>query len=266
MTLAARNLSLKLGDTQALDGVDAAFVAGKVTAILGPNGAGKSSLLACLAGLRTPDSGAVLLGDAPRRDLDRRALARRIGYLPQTADVHWDVDVATLVSLGRFPHRGRWGDNAADLAAIAAAMAATDVAGLADRIVNTLSGGERSRALLARVLAGTPEWLLADEPLASLDPAHQVDVLDCLRAIASAGAGVVVVLHDLNQAMRVADTIVLMQAGRIIAQGPPDAVLTPALIAQTYGVSTEIGVGSNGQRVIITTGRMRAGLPDTHRP
>lgn len=255
MTLHAEALSLTLGETRVLDGVGARFAKGRVTAILGPNGAGKSSLLGCLAGLRAPDSGVVSLGGVARARLDARDLARRIGFLPQTADVHWDVDVETLVALGRFPHRGRWGDSDTDRAAVAAAMQATDVAGLARRVVNTLSGGERGRALLARVLAGTPEWLLADEPLASLDPAHQLDVLDCLRDIAARGAGVIVVLHDLNQAARVADEVILMRGGRIVAHGPPDAVLTPALIGQTYGVAAHIGHTPDGRRFIIATGR-----------
>lgn len=251
----AENLSLALGGTRILDNVSAQFAPGRVTAVLGPNGAGKSSLLACLAGLRTPDTGVVRLDGVRRADLARGDLARRIGFLPQTADVHWDVDVATLVAFGRFPHRGRWGENAADRAAITAAMAATDVTAFASRIVNTLSGGERSRVLLARVLAGTPDWLLADEPLASLDPAHQIDVLDCLRAVAARGAGVVVVLHDLNQAARVADDILLMRGGRIVAQGAPDAVLTVEAIAETYGVTAHIGSGPDGRRFIVTTGR-----------
>ena len=261
MTLAVQNLSLTLGGMRVLDGIDAAFAPGRVTVILGPNGAGKSSLLACLAGLRAPDAGVVRLGGVDRAALHRRDLARRIGFLPQTADVYWDVDVATLVALGRFPHRGRWGASIADDAAVATAMAATDMAGLGHRIVNTLSGGERGRALLARVLAGTPEWLLVDEPLASLDPAHQIDVLDCLRAAAATGAGVVVVLHDLNQAVRVADDIVLMKDGRIVAQGAADAVLTPAGIAATYGVATHAGVCADGRRFFVVTGRHETALP-----
>jgi iron complex transport system ATP-binding protein len=255
MSLAVDQLSLSLGGRRVVDDVTAHFSSGQVTAVLGPNGAGKSSLLACLAGLQMPDTGEVRIDGTPRAALSRRALARRIGYLPQTADVHWDVDVATLVALGRFPHRGRWGETDADRAAIAEAMQAMDVTSLSHRVVNTLSGGERGRVLLARVLCGTPDWLLADEPLASLDPAHQLDVLDCLRAIAARGAGVVVVLHDLNQAARVADRIMLMRAGRIMAHGPAEAVLTPPLIAQTYGVASHIGHTPDGQRFVITTGR-----------
>jgi iron complex transport system ATP-binding protein len=169
--------------------------------------------------------------------------------------VHWDIDVATLVGLGRFPHRQRWGSSAADDAAVAAAMAATDVTSLAARRVNTLSGGERGRVLLARVLAGTPDWLLADEPLASLDPAHQLDVLDRLRAIAGAGAGVMVVLHDLNQAARVADHVLLLRSGRVVGFGSAEDVLVPETIAATYGVATEITHASDGRRVIVNLGR-----------
>jgi iron complex transport system ATP-binding protein len=254
-TLVADTLSLMLGGNRVLDAVSMTFRPGQVTAVLGPNGAGKSTLLACLAGLRVPDAGAVQLDGVARSALPRRDLARRIGFLPQTADVNWDVDVAALVALGRFPHRGRWGESDVDRAAIVAAMQATDVTALASRVVNTLSGGERGRVLLARVLAGTPEWLLADEPLASLDPAHQLDVLDCLRDIAGRGAGVIVVLHDLNHAARVADAVVLMRAGRVVAQGPPDDVLTPALIADTYGVAAHVGHTPDGRRFIIPVGR-----------
>lgn len=256
MTLVVEQLRLVLGGATVLDGITASFAPGRVTAVLGPNGAGKSSLLGTLAGLHTPAAGSVRLDGDDRARLDRRVLARRIGLLPQTADVHWDIDVATLVGLGRFPHRQRWGDTAADTAAVTAAMAATDVTALAHRSVNTLSGGERGRALLARVLAGEPDWLLADEPLASLDPAHQLDVLDRLRRIAAAGAGVVVVLHDLNQAARVADDVLLLRGGRIVGFGPATDILVPDVIAATYGIATEIGHSSDGRRVILTTGRV----------
>ncbi|WP_448661472.1 ABC transporter ATP-binding protein [Sphingomonas sp. CJ20] len=254
-TLVAQGLTVALGGATVLDAVDVTFAPGRVTAVLGPNGAGKSSLMACLAGLRSPDAGQVLLGGVPRAALGRREVARRIGYLPQSADVHWDIDVATLVGLGRYPHRGRWGESEADRAAVAAAMAATDVTRFAARPANTLSGGERARALLARVLAGEPEWLLADEPFANLDPAHQLDGLDGLRRVAARGAGVVVVVHDLNHAARVADAVVLLREGRVVAHGAPDAVLTPALVAETYGVTVHVGTTPEGQRFLIPTGR-----------
>lgn len=253
--LVAADVSVTIGGNPILSSVTAAFAPGQVTVVLGPNGAGKSTLLACLAGLRTPDTGDVLIDGVSRATIDRRDLARRIGFLPQTADVHWDIDGQTLVGLGRFPHRGRWGESPADKAAVAQAMAATDVTQFAHRSVKSLSGGERARVLLARVLAGQPEWLLADEPLANLDPAHQLDGLDCLRAAARGGAGVVVVLHDLNHAARIADQLLLLRDGKLVAQGPPEAALTEALIKQTYDVATHIGTTPSGDRFIIPIAR-----------
>jgi iron complex transport system ATP-binding protein len=253
--LRATGLSLSLGRRRVLDGIDLAFSRGRVTALLGPNGAGKSSLLSCLAGLRHPDAGAATLDGVAVAQLDRRVRARRIGLLPQSGDVHWNIDVATLVGLGRLPHHGRWGETGADRVAIARAMAMTDVARFVDRPVERLSGGERGRVLLARVLAGEPEWLLADEPLASLDPAHQIDVLDRLRDVARGGAGVIVVLHDLNQAARVADDVVLLRDGRVVGAGLAGTVLTAPLIAETYGVTVEIGVAGDGQRFIVPIAR-----------
>lgn len=253
--LAAEGLGLTLGGNRVLDEVSVAFRPGRVTTLLGPNGAGKSTLLACLAALRTPDAGVATLDGVDVRAIERRARARAIGLLPQAADVHWDVDVATLVGLGRLPHAGRWGTTAADRAAVERALAATDMAGLAHRGVERLSGGERGRALLARVLAGEPDWLLADEPLASLDPAHQLDVLARLRGVAAAGSGVIVVLHDLHLAARVADDAVLLRGGRVVAAGPAADVLTAPLIAAAYGVDVEIGVTPAGHRFILPIGR-----------
>jgi iron complex transport system ATP-binding protein len=253
--LAVEAVTVSLSGRCVVDAISATFQPGRVTALLGPNGAGKSTLLACLAGLRQPDSGRVLLNGEPRDNLSRRVLARRIGLLPQIAEVHWDIDVATLVSLGRYPHRGRWGETPDDQAAVTKAMAATDVAQFADRSLSALSGGERARVLLARVLAGEPEWLLADEPLANLDPAHQHDALDCLRAVADAGAGVIVVLHDLNHALRVADQVILLANGRSVGQGSAADVLTADAIRSTYGVAVEMATTAGGQQVIVSTGR-----------
>lgn len=251
--LTAVGVSLRLGGRTVLDAVSAAFTPGRVTAVLGPNGAGKSTLLSCLAGLHTPDEGRVMVGDQPRSALGMRDLARQIGLLPQSADVHWDVDVATLVALGRYPHRSRWGETGADRTAVARAMDATDVTQFAARPMTALSGGERARVLLARVLAGEPQWLLADEPLANLDPAHQLDTLDCLRDVARGGAGVIVVLHDLNHAIQVADDVLLLRDGRVVAHGAPADVLTPQSIAGTYGVSSHLGTTPDGVRFIVTS-------------
>lgn len=253
--LAASGLRLTLGGADVLRDISFTFRRGRVTALLGPNGAGKSSLLACLAALRVPDAGRATLDGADVAALDRRERARRIGLLPQGGDVHWNVDVRTLVGLGRLPHRGRWGETAADREAVARAMAETDVLAFADRPVERLSGGERSRVLLARVLAGEPEWLLADEPLASLDPAHQLDVLARLRGEADAGRGVILVLHDLHLAGRIADDVLLLSGGRIVAAGEAETVLTPDHITEAYGIAVEMGRTAAGHRFILPVGR-----------
>jgi iron complex transport system ATP-binding protein len=256
--LETRDLSVSLGAGTArkpvLSEASRTLRPGEVTAIIGPNGAGKSTLLACLAGLRVPDSGAVMLGDVPLAGLSPRERGRRIGFLPQVAEVNWDIDVATLVSLGRLPHQGRWGPGVADTAAIAAALEATDTAQFATRVVSTLSGGERARALLARVLAGEPEFLLADEPLANLDPRHQFESLAVMRRVAERGAGVVLVLHDLAHARRAADRVVLLDRGRIVADDTPSAVLTPATIAEVYGVASQSVTLADGSAGLVLSG------------
>ena len=145
------------------------------------------------------------------------------------------------------PHRSRFAAaSAVDEAAVDAALAATDTAYLSDRPMDAMSGGERARVMLARVLAGAPQWLLADEPLASLDPAHQLDILALLRAQADRGTGVVAVLHDLTQAARLADQIVMLKDGALLAAGTPADVLTAPLLAKAFGIAAEIGRASDG--------------------
>jgi len=234
----ADNLSLALGGHKLLDGVSAQFDAGKISIILGPNGAGKSTLLACLAGLRVPDKGAAMLDGGAVGSMDTTARARRIGLLPQNADVHWDILARDLVALGRYPHHRR-SSEADDKAAIIAAMEATDTSQYAERNMLSLSGGERARVLLARVLAGVPEWLLADEPLANLDPRYQIQLLAMLRDMADRGAGVIAVLHDLTQAARVADHILLLHQGCVFAAGAPESILTAENLREVYGIDCD---------------------------
>ena len=245
--LVAENLTVALGGRTVLAGVGARFRPGEVTAVVGPNGAGKSTLLACLAGLRRPDAGQVSLGIEPILTLAHRERARRIGFLPQTPEVAWAVNVETLVGLGRTPHSGARGLGDADHAAVRQALIRTRMTDLARRDVTTLSGGERARALLARVLAGEPSWLLADEPLAGLDPGHQLDTVDLLRAFAAeAGPGVVLTLHDLGVALRLADRVIVLEGQRILADGAPLDALTPAVLAQAYGVEAAVVAGAAG--------------------
>lgn len=254
--LVCNALRVNLGGREVLDGISERFAPGRVTVLAGPNGAGKSTLLACLAGLREPAAGVARLGDADVLQLPLRERARRIGFLPQTPEIHWDIDVATLVALGRIPHLGRGARGAADDAAIARAMEATDVSRFGARVARELSGGERARALLARLLAGEPEWLLADEPLANLDPAHQLDVLELLRASAARGAGVLVVMHDLSLAARVADDMLLLHEGRVLARGSGADVLSAANLRRAFGVEAFISDAS-GERIVVPLRRQR---------
>jgi len=244
--LAAEALTVRLGGRPVVDGVDLAFAAGEVVAIVGPNGAGKSTLMACLAGLRGPDLGRVRLDGRPIGTLKDRDRARRIGYLPQTPEIAWGLDVHTFVGLGRIAHRGAFGEGPADVAAVTRALESTAMTPFVDRDVTTLSGGERARALIARALAGEPQWLLADEPLTGLDPSHQLDAADLLRRVAAGGAGVVVTLHDLPFAARTADRVVVMDEGRILADGPPTTALNSAVLAQAYAVDARWVDGANG--------------------
>ena len=244
MTLTAQHLDL----AGRLGGVSLTLQPGAVTAICGPNGAGKSSLLTCLAGLLAPDAGEVRLAGAPLLGLPPRQRACAIGYLPQQAELAWDLSVETLAGLGRLP----WRSGAeADRAAVAAALAALDLDALRTRPLSQLSGGEQARALLARVLAGEPQWLLADEPLAALDLAHQLALLGQFRRLAQQGAGVVLVLHDLTQAMNHADRVVVLDRGRIVADGPPQQALDAAVIEQVWQVRAR-WLGEPGQRALAT--------------
>ncbi len=256
MALQFDHLSLTLRGRPVLCDVSGDFSPASVTVILGANGAGKSTLLSCLAALRTPDSGTVTLDGQPLITIPPMERARRIGLLPQQADIHWDINVRALVALGRLPHHGRWGRSAADEAAIDEAMEQTDCARFANRKAQRLSGGEQARVLLARVLAGKPDWVLADEPLANLDPAHQLDAMACFRAAATAGAGVVLVLHDLTQAARIADHLIVMKEGGIIASGPATDVLTADVLQAAYGVRVHIGQDETGAPVIAPIARV----------
>jgi iron complex transport system ATP-binding protein len=249
------DLSLTLRGRRILQGVSGHLKKGTVTAILGANGAGKTTLLSCLVGLRTPDSGTVMLGDKPLASITAQTRARQIGLLPQQADIHWDISVRALVALGRLPHQGRWGKTDADDAAVDRAMAQTDVTQFAGRTALRLSGGEQARVLLARVLAGEPDWVLADEPLANLDPAHQMDAVACLKEVAQAGAGVVLVLHDLTQAARIADHIIIMNSGHVQAVGKAAEVLTHDQLVKAFGVSVHISSDDQGAPVITPIGR-----------
>ena len=252
MALTLDRVTLDLRGRRVLTDASATFAAGRITVILGPNGAGKTSLLRAAAGLIAPSAGKIAIDGRAITAMRRDDRARTIGYLPQSGDVAWNMPARDVVALGRLPHRA---GVAEDIAAVLSAMAATDTEQFAERRVGELSGGERARVLLARVLAGEPQWLLADEPLASLDPAHQLDLLDRLRGQAARGVGVVVVLHDLVQAARVADEIVMLRDGRVFASGPPAEVLTQRHLRDAFGVDVLLFPDAEGRMLPVPADR-----------
>jgi iron complex transport system ATP-binding protein len=248
-SLVAQDLGVERGGRCVVHPLGFELEPGTITAICGPNGAGKSSLLLALAGLLPSAMGAVRLGDATLGALHPGERARALGYLPQGNDIAWDVSVESLVALGRHPHGDARG--AAGREAIAAALAATGIEALAARPVSRLSGGEKARALLARVLAGQPQWILADEPLAALDLGHQVNLIAHLKSCARGGQGVVIVLHDLAQAMNHADRVLVLSEGELIADGAPGHALAGEVIAKGWGVKAR-WIGEPGARALIT--------------
>jgi iron complex transport system ATP-binding protein len=249
-------LRFRHGSRLVLDSIDLHLQSGSITAVLGPNGAGKSTLLSCIAGLFKPEHGSVDLDGTPLLSLPAMQRARRIAVLPQTPEIAWSVDVQTLVSLGRIPYQGVSSDDE-DRAAVIRAMDKTQVAQWADRAVTTLSGGERARVLLARVLAGESQWILADEPFTGLDPSHQFEAADLLRSAADQGGGVILTIHDLTLAARIADRVVILDGGRVVADGVPQAALTPQILRDVYGINAQWLVDDRGERppVIAIHGR-----------
>ena len=239
LSLTATGLAVEIDGARLLDAVDFSAAPGRVHALIGPNGAGKSTLLAALAGDRPAAAGTVHLGDTPVASRSPKALARLRAVLTQEHAVSFPFPVREIVAMGRHP----WAGSAAaddDDHEIDAAMAATDVSHLAARTVPSLSGGERARVALARVIAQRTPVLLLDEPTAALDLKHQEDVLRLARVHAEAGATVVVVLHDLNLAAAYADDITLLRLGRVVAAGAPADVLTAERIEAVYGQSVEV--------------------------
>ena len=262
MLLEAERISVALAGRTVVSGVSFRAAAGQLIALLGPNGAGKTTLLAALAGLR-PFQGSAWIQGRSLASLNRREKARALAYLPQGQTAHWPLTVRRLVELGRLPHLAPWQPLAAtDRLAVETILQRTGIAPLAERPFDTLSGGERARTLLARVLAVEAPLVLADEPVASLDPYHQLQVMELLRDYANSGAAIIVVLHDLTLAARFCDALLLLGNGALVASGSPDHVLSAEHLAAIYQISALHGE-QDGQHYLLPWRRQTMALGTT---
>ncbi|MCO1335568.1 ABC transporter ATP-binding protein [Microbulbifer sp. OS29] len=233
LTVDCESLELTRGLKNVLREINCTFKPSELTAVIGPNGAGKSSLLQCIAGVLTPESGQITFDGEKAHKLPATQRARLGAYLPQSEMPAWSLSGANLVALGLLP----WGRPRDRETRVRRAMAMVDAQAFADRPVTELSGGELRRVQLARLLVGQAPLLIADEPTAALDIRHQLQLMQNFRRLADMGKTVILALHDLNLAARFCDRVLLLQEGVLLAGGTPQAVFTPALIGEAYGVS-----------------------------
>ncbi|NNH68972.1 ABC transporter ATP-binding protein [Nocardia uniformis] len=251
--LTATGLRVELDRQTVIPGLDFQVRQGLFTAIVGPNGCGKSTLLRTLIRLLTPVAGRVELDGRDMRGRSARDVARRVALLPQSASAPSGISVRDLVARGRYPHQGllrQWSRD--DERAVDGALTATGLIELADRLVEDLSGGQRQRAWVAMVLAQQTTIALLDEPTTFLDIAHQYALLELVRElVATQGRTIVAVLHDLQQAARYADHLVVMKDGNIIVEGPPRAVLTPDLVTDVFGITCRLITDERTGAVIV---------------
>ncbi|MBQ4782583.1 Fe(3+) dicitrate ABC transporter ATP-binding protein FecE [Pectobacterium versatile] len=241
MELTTQNLTAGYGDKRILDGLSLSLPAGKITALLGPNGCGKSTLLKCFAKLLTPESGTIQLNGKSLSMFSARQLSRHLALLPQQHLTPEGITVRDMVAYGRSPWLSLWGRlSPDDRQRVQLAMEKTHIVDLADKRLTDLSGGQRQRAFLAMLLAQDTPVVLLDEPTTYLDINHQVELMKLLRELNQAGKTVVTVLHDLNQASRYCDHLVMLADGRVMAEGSPHEVMKPELLQRVFSIDAEI--------------------------
>ena len=240
--LEIKGIGVVLGGRSIVNGVNLSVASGELLGLLGPNGAGKSTLLRSIVQLVPVSRGEVTLAGRPLRSITAQERARKISYLAQQGPVHWPLSVERLIALGRFPHLSSWQHlTRKDQAIVDHILTETDLVQFRRRTVATLSGGERNRALLARALAVGADLLLADEPVAALDPAHQLQIMHLLRQYTESGNSVIVVMHDLSLAARYCHRLALMHEGSLVASGPAREVLRPEHLAAVYDIEAHYG-------------------------
>lgn len=242
MILETRKLGFAYGDERIIDGLDLAIPEGRITALVGANGSGKSTILKNLARILKPSHGSVYLGQTSLAEMPTKAIARQMAVLPQNPEAPAGLLVRELVGYGRFPwQKPLAAMSAGDKAAIDNALRLTGMEAFADRPVGTLSGGQRQRAWIAMALAQDSRVLLLDEPTTFLDMSHQLEVLSLLEQLNSTeGRTIVMVVHDLNHALRYAHHVVVIRGGEIIATGQPEDVLTPETLSAAFGVHADL--------------------------
>ncbi len=235
--ISSEGLAVSLGGKAVLRDLSVEFRSGQICAVVGPNGAGKTTLLKALLRLIDPDQGAIFLDGEDISDRPPHKLAGRVGYLPQSPGLHWPLSVEAMVALG-LPGRAQGRKlTGVDGEAVTSALQRLDVTGFRERSVFELSGGERARVLLARLLAGNAGIMMADEPTLSLDPRHRIAIMETFREEAAAGKCVVIVMHDLLMAERYADRIVVIDGGRLAAEGPAAEALSDEVLDRVFGIT-----------------------------
>jgi iron complex transport system ATP-binding protein len=246
-----QNIHFSIGEKILLNTLDFSLHSGEIVGLIGPNGAGKTSLLNVMAGLNLSFSGDYQFAGKNFKSVHKKTLAQQLAYLEQGAPVHWPLIAQRVIELGRIPHQGFSEKlSAADTAAVNKAIALTECESFLQQSVNTLSGGERLRVLLARLLASEPKIILADEPTAALDPYHQLHVMEILQAHARQGGAVVVVLHDINLAARFCDRLVVMNHGNIVANTCIEEILEQRILEDAYNI--ELAVFCESDKYSIT--------------
>ena len=250
MKIAVEHLTQQYGSHVVLDDVSCTAESGKVTALLGPNGAGKSTLIKTIADIQPIRSGKILVNDTDITTVSKTERAKMIGYVPQYFHYTSFTSVLDTVLIGRRPYMS-WSVSDEDLEAVDAALSTMHIENLAERFVNELSGGQRQRVFIARALAQNPDFFLFDEPTSSLDLRHQLETLAVMQKVVHANnSGMIVALHDLNLALRYADSVVLLKDGRIYADGKPEDVLTETAVRDVYGVESEVVEKETGRFIL----------------
>ncbi|MDP9839569.1 iron complex transport system ATP-binding protein [Neorhizobium huautlense] len=246
MSIKTDNLVWKIGRKTILDGVSFAAKPGKMLGLLGPNGSGKTSLLRLLAGLKTPHSGSVTLDDRDIRSIGRKAMAQRVAFVEQHATTNANLSVIDVVKLGRFPHRSMFsGWSKVDDTAVEEALDRAGMMAKRNDRWQSLSGGEKQRAHIARALAQSPKELILDEPTNHLDVQHQISLM---RLVSGLPITSIIALHDLNHAAMFCDELIIMQQGKIVATGSPEDVLTQGLLKDVFCVEARVETSPHHDR------------------